>query len=60
MGFDVFRIGTGVAAVTVVALLYLRSPRRARLTSRLATIDYNLRYSGETYAGPLRRVAVPR
>jgi len=55
---DVFRIGMGVAAVTAVALLYFRA-HGALTDLRLATIDYNLRYSGETYAGPLRALLYP-
>jgi hypothetical protein len=55
---DLFRIGMGVAFVTAVALLYFWA-HGALTDLRLATIDYNLRYSGETYASPLRAVLYP-
>jgi hypothetical protein len=50
---DLARIGIGVAAITAVVLLYFRA-HGALTDLRLATIDYNLRYAGETYAGPIR------
>jgi len=50
---DVIRIGFGVAVVTAGVVLYFWT-HGALTDLRLATIDYNLRYAGETYAGPLR------
>lgn len=55
---DLVRIGMGVAVVTAVALFYFWA-HGALTDLGLATIDYNLRYSGETYAGPLRAVLYP-
>lgn len=50
---DAMRIAFGVAVVSAGALLYFWA-HGALTDLRLATIDYNLRYAGETYAGPLR------
>lgn len=50
------RIGFGVAVVTAGVLLYFWA-HGALTDLRLATIDYNLRYAGETYSGPLRAVS---
>lgn len=53
---DAIRIGFGVVVITAVALVYFQV-HGALTDLRLATIDYNLRYAGETYAGPLRAIA---
>jgi hypothetical protein len=45
---DVTLIGAGFLAVTVAVLVYFAS-NRALTDLRLATIDYNLQYSNETY-----------
>jgi hypothetical protein len=49
---DAVLFGSGFAAVSAVALLYFWI-HGALTDLRLATIDYNLRYAGETYAGGL-------
>ena len=49
---DLFRIGFGVAVVTALALSYFVA-NGALLDLRLATLDYNLRYSAETYTSPI-------
>jgi hypothetical protein len=50
---DAVRVGFGLTIVTAGALFYFWA-HGALTDLRLATIDYNLRYAGETYAGPLR------
>ena len=50
---DLVMGGFGFAAVTAAALIYFWA-HGALTDLRLATIDYNLRYSGETYPGPIR------
>ncbi|HUL73390.1 MAG TPA: hypothetical protein VLT86_09835 [Vicinamibacterales bacterium] len=48
---DLGCVAAGAALVTAVALTYFAAHGALR-DLRLATIDYNLRYSSETYAGP--------
>jgi hypothetical protein len=51
-GRDLALVALGLAGVTLVILAYF-SGHGALRDLRLATIDYNLRYSQETYAGPI-------
>ena len=55
---DTVRVAFGVATVTVLTLLYFWM-HGALTDLRLATIDYNMRYAAETYAGPLRALTYP-
>jgi hypothetical protein len=53
---DLGWIAAGALLVTVAVLVYFAA-NGALLDLRLATLDYNLQYAGETYAGPLRALA---
>jgi hypothetical protein len=53
---DLAGVALGFALVTATALLYFAG-HGVLQDLRLATIDYNLRYSSETYAGPVQALA---
>lgn len=55
---DILWIGAGFAAVCAGVLAWFAT-HNALVDLRLATIDYNLLYSNETYAGPFSMLVYP-